>query len=387
MCANCGAPLMLIVVPPATRKESVWTDVFPPEHLLERISHLELRFSQVTDRLSQTLDLMVRQAEALQREQLLVQTLIEALTAAGVIAGGEVNREWLEKQKVEEQKTLETARLEKTLNQILNESNGTRLDLFVNLVKDGFILLNRIDEKQGLRTLERAAALEPNNFALHAFVGTRYFLIDKHTLAQDYLKIANRISQTDKKVNLLLGVIAADAGELETAKNLLEPLGANNGFAINFVLGLIYAKENRLSETLAVFKRALQSTQTAETYYLVGSICAELKREKTAIKHLRKAVELDQNFTDAWFMLAIVYLRTNNEKAAKEAIAQSLAARDLGARAANLLRNPKKYQEIADTTLLFSRLAHVDKNLISNSSPRLAKMLREEIERKLIIEN
>jgi predicted Zn-dependent protease len=144
---------------------------------------------------------------------------------------------------------------------------------------------------------------------------------------------------------------------------------------------MIYASEKRYEETLSFFKLALAANNCAETNYLVGTAYLELERPKTALRYLQKAVESDVKFADAWYMLGSVYLRLDDEKGAKEALSMALAARDSTSQCQLILKNPKKYAEITQTSLLFARLAHVRKNLVSGSSPRLAKLLREEIEK------
>jgi tetratricopeptide (TPR) repeat protein len=204
--------------------------------------------------------------------------------------------------------------------------------------------------------------------------------LDKRVLAEDYLQKARQIAPSDQRVSLLLGIISADKGELETAKTLLESIGETKSFAANFVLGMIYAAEKRFSDALTAFKRALSVLPNAETHYLVGTACVECGREKTALKHLQKAVDLDSNFADAWFMLGAVYLRLGHQKGAKDALEKCLSARDSTAQSQAILQNPQKFAEIANTTLIFARLAQSSKNLISGGSPRFVKLLRENIE-------
>jgi tetratricopeptide (TPR) repeat protein len=383
LCSNCGTPLMLVVTPPSTRNEpSIW-NAYSEEHLLERISNLELRLTQVTDRLSKVLDLMLKQSKTVQSEHLLVESLIDALAAAKVIEGGQVSQLWRERQKEEERHQAATAQRERVRERTLAGGQNEKIDLFTNLVKEGFRLVEQGEESQGLRTLERAAAMSPENFPLLAYIGEHYFRSDKLVLAREYLERANKLTPNDAKVSLLLGVILTDEGETETAKKLLEPLAEITLFAANFPLGMIYAAERKFAESLAAFKRAYSAHPSAETSYLVGSGYAELGRNKLALKHLQKAVELDANYADAWYMLGSICLRLDDEKAAKEAFAMALAARDTSAQAHAILKNPKKYAEIAQTTLLFARLAHVKQNLVSGSAPRLARVLREEIEKVL----
>ncbi len=378
---------MLIVTPPSTRNEMIWSNVSSQEHLLERISLLELRLTQVADRLSQALDLITRQSKTAQREHLLIETLMDALTASGIVENGKINQLWREKNKIEERRQASVGeQLEKNRDQILAKTTGGKSDPFAHLVKDGFRLIADGEEKQGVRTLERAAALESQNFPLLLFIGEHFFRSDKRVLAADYLEKAHQIVPSNQRVSLLLGIISADKGELENAKTLLESLGEIKSFAAGFVLGMIYAAEQRWLNTLTEFKRALSAQPNAETHYLVGSACAEAGREKTALRHLQKAVELDSNFADAWFMLGAVYLRLGNQEEAKNALSQCLAARDLAAQSQAILRNPKKFAEIADTTLIF-RTAQIGRNIISGSSPRFVKLLREDLENAQELKN
>lgn len=383
-CSNCGTPLMIIVTPSATRNEMLWSDAASHEHLLERISLLELRLMQVTDRLSQALDLMMRQSKTAHKEHLLVETLIDALTVSGVIENDKFSQIWRQKKSSEKEQRDELEnRREQFRERILAQPRKAKSTLFTNLIKDGFRLIDIGDEKQGVRTLERAAALEQTNHFLLAFIGEYYFRSDKRVLARDYLQKALQIDLSETRIALLLGFLLTDEGEFDAAKKMLEPLIETKSFAVNFILGMIYAVENCFEKTLTTFKRALAVLPNAETHYLVGSTYAELGREKVALRHLQKAVELDPNFADAWFMLGAIYLRNDNEKSAKDALSRSLSVQDSTAQAQAILRNPKKYEEIADTTLIFARLAVTPKNIISTASARLTKLLRDDLEKNV----
>lgn len=372
---------MLVVMPPSIKHESVWHD-YSEEHLLERISHLELRLMQVTDRLSKILDLMLRQSQNIQREHLLVETLVEALEAAKIIENGQVSQIWKERQEAEEKKFAANERRERARENALAKTGGTKLDLFTHLVKEGFHLIEHGEEANGLRTLERAAAMSPQNFPLLAFIAEHFFRADKRRQAGEYLEKALLLEPKDAKIALLLGLILTDEGEFERAKILLESCREQFGFAANFPLGMIYAAENDFLNALVMFKQAQEENSSAETLYLVGSAFAEIGEPENALKNLQKAVEINANFADAWFMLGAVYLRIDDEKMARESFTRALSAKDAGAQCHAVLKNPKKDVD-ASINLLFSRISQTKKNLISSSAPRLVKFLREEIERIL----
>jgi tetratricopeptide (TPR) repeat protein len=383
LCVNCGTPLMLVVVPLSVRNESIW-DAYSEEHLLERISHLELRLMQVTDRLSKVLDLMLKQSKTVESEHLLVETLIDALGAAKVIEDGQVSRLWRERQAAEERKQTASARRETVRERALGDGQNTKIDLFTHLVKDGFRLIENGDDAQGLRTLERAAAMSPENFPLLSYIGEHYYRHDKRALARDYLAKAHAVAPDEARNKFLLGIVLLEAGEIEKAKDLLESFGEKSGFAVNFPLGVIYAAEKRFDAALAAFKRASASQNSAESDYALGSVYAELKRDKLALRHFQKAVESDRNFADAWYMLASILLKTGDEQNAKDAIAMALAATDAGAQCFAVLKNPRKTPAVSiEGALLFARFSALDKNVLSALPPRFVRLLRQEIEKTL----
>jgi tetratricopeptide (TPR) repeat protein len=383
-CAKCGTPLMIVVVPASLKHENVW-DNYSEEHLLERISHLELRLMQVTDRLSKVLDLMLKQSQTLQREHLLVETLVEALESAKIIEDGQISQIWRERQKAEAKKQNASEQRDRARDDALSQKNNTKLELFTHLVKEGFHSIEQGEEANGLRTLEHAAAMSPENFPLLAYIGEHYFRADVRPQAREYLEKAHLLEATEQRVALLLGLIFADNGELEKAKELLEKCRDSYGFAANFPLGMIYAAENDFENAIAAFKKAHKGNLSAESCYLVGCVFAETGQPKNALKHLQKAVEIDDKFADAWFMIGAVHLRLDDEKVARESFVRALSIKDAGAQCHAILKNQKKNVD-ASVNLLFSRTSQIKNNLINGSAPRLVKILREEVE-KILSEN
>lgn len=382
LCAACGTPLMLITTPPINKNETIWADAYPPEHLLERVSLLELRMMQVVDRLGQALDLMMRQTRTIENEHLLVETLIDALAAAGVLESDQVGQSWRVKQQQQSRQIAQDIRRERALARILAASDSTKFDLFIKLVKEAFFLLGKNEEPQAVQTLERAAALSKNNAPLLTFLGEHFFRCDKRAKAEHYLRRAHALDQENANVRLLLGTITADAGDAETARKLLSAFGETN-FAANFMLGFAAAAEKRFADALAQFKIALRQRDCAETNYLVGAAYAELNKLKTAARYLQKAVERDQNFADAWFTLGAIRLRDGDEAAAKIALSQAMRAQDAGAQSHALLKNRKNKNFLNETTLLFANFDAQTSDLLGNLPARLKKLLREEIEKAI----
>ncbi|MBC7798834.1 MAG: hypothetical protein H7Z37_18350, partial [Pyrinomonadaceae bacterium] len=260
-CLKCGTPLMLVVTTVAARHETAWHNSLQAEHLLERISVLEVRLMQVTDKLSDILDLVLRQSKVVQSEHNLIETVMDALTATGIIEKGQINQALREKQERTEKENAAAQNRETACQEVLDFGDNTKIDLFTHLVKEGFKQIGAGDEIQGLKTLERAVAIAPENLPLLAFLGKYYFQIDKRGLSGNYLRRARRLDKSNVVVNLLSAVLSADEGDYDATKNLLENFVDNPKyvFSINYVLGMVYVAQSNHKDALTAFRRILAS--------------------------------------------------------------------------------------------------------------------------------
>ena len=92
-CQRCGTRLMLVVRPPGMRVE--YSDTTPnEEHLLERLTTLEITLARLADRLEQGLKLLLRQSETAYANHALVKSLIEILNECGVVDNNDLESKW-----------------------------------------------------------------------------------------------------------------------------------------------------------------------------------------------------------------------------------------------------------------------------------------------------
>ena len=69
-CWRCGTRLMLMVFPPSLRHEESLPPSFYEDHLLERVSLLELHLSQVMEQLKLAYEFMQRETKTLHKDHL-----------------------------------------------------------------------------------------------------------------------------------------------------------------------------------------------------------------------------------------------------------------------------------------------------------------------------
>lgn len=386
---------MLVVEPPATRFESNGTgSQTPEEYLLERVSALENMILRITERMERTLDLMLQQAHNSQRERALVQSLIDILNEAGAISANEVDTRWIENCRKHTVEYEQSERYKKLGAEIVAAYQGTEKEVFAKCVDGSVDLLAKKDVAQGVRELERAAALAADNAPLNSFLGEYFFGEGKHMLARDYLQRAfSAGANADSRVPLLLGIACGDEGDVKQSRELIEAWIKNHttaSLAAHYALGKLFVFENRWREALAEFKKSLAAYPSAEMNYVVGCVYYQLERDPMAERYLRKAIALDENFAAAHFALGVVLLRTRGLVVARKAFKAACAA-DPNApvyrRAIEDLSKTKK-QGVLQTMMLQLFVAPGSKSategIVTGGSSRLAALIRADALRQSV---
>ena len=375
-CGRCGTRLMLIVEPPAMRFETGNASVYNEDHLLERVSALENVLARLTERLEQTLDLLLRQAQNTYLDHSLIETLVSVLNEAGTIKADKVYELWQEHCQKDSQEQDQNQQREELCEKIIANYQGAEQAIFSRYVDEGFDLLGKEERARGVRALERAAAIAPDNALLLSLIGKELFGLRKVTLAKDYLERAFKLASENKKVCLLLGLACADEGEAEQAQAFLGMYvrSGEPSFAAYYALGRLLAAEGRWKEALTEFKRALAASPSAEANYVLGTVYYEIGRDRMAARYLRKAIEMDGNYAAAFFMLGLVLIRTGELEQAKEAFDAAYATGG-GAPVyrAGARRRPK--QSNARPSLLFGPQRVGAKHLLTGGDKRLLKLV------------
>lgn len=376
---------MLIVEPPAARYSAAGFDQTPEDHLLERVSALENRLHRLTDKLEQALAIVLKHARNTYFDHTLLQTLIAALSEAGAVEVQTLYAAWRERCEEEARAQDETSRLERLREAVTSAYRGNEVVAFGRYVDVAIKFFEEGDTKRGLRTLERAAALAPSNAPLLSFIGRHYFEAGRMTLARDYLERAFAAAPNAEGVRLLLGLACGDDGETERARELLREEARRDetsrdeaAFAAHYALGRLLAAEQKWSGALDEFKQALAARPSPEAHYVVGCVYYQLNRDRLAARHLRKAIELDEHYAEAFYMLGLVHLRAGEHAEAQESFAAAHAAdvREPRYRAATIRRLARS-GEVPASPPLFYAVRAAGKKLLTGGDPRLARLLRE----------
>ncbi|HEY0079078.1 MAG TPA: tetratricopeptide repeat protein [Pyrinomonadaceae bacterium] len=385
LCGRCGTRLMLVVEPSSLRyEEETGAGAAHDEHLLERVSTLESQLARVVEKLEQGIDLLFRQVRTSYMDHLLLETLIEALGETRAIDYKRLQKEWRERCERDSKEVEQSDRLRKLRSRVLDTYRGSQNETFARLVREGFGGLEK-DEKRAVKTLERAAALAPDNSTLNAFLGEHFFRARKWTLARDYLERGLGVSEGDGRVQLLLGLVCGDEGDSERARNLLIEavrLGGSS-FAAHYALGSLFAAEENWKAALVEFKRALAARPSAEAHYVVGSAYHQLERPRVALRHLFKALEIDPRYAEAHYVLGLVYLRLGEHARAREAFSAAHAADRKEPRYLAAKRRRRPTSDVPPAPL-FDALKRLKHRLMSGDDSRLALAVQEDALKRVL---
>ncbi|MBX7169345.1 MAG: tetratricopeptide repeat protein [Pyrinomonadaceae bacterium] len=378
-CEKCGTRLMLVVFPPAIRHDDGIVPSYYEDHLLERVTLLEIRLSQVAERLSMALDLILRQNKNNQSDHLLLETLIDSLNMLGTVEKDKIGQKLHKKEKKEKPNPDEIGEKDSVIENLIAQFQGENPSVLNHLIKEGYNLFDKGEEKQAFRTFEQAVKLSPQNAPLLLFVAQKLFESQKLEKAKEFLEKGLEIEPNNEKIGFLLAIIYADGLEIEKSRDLIGKLSnqLKTTFCIQYVLGLMSVFENDWKTAFDAFKINLVIFESPETSYLMGCVFYQLGKNKMALTHLQKAVEGDPNFADAWFMLALVYKLLGEESKSFQSLDLAWSAKEAGAECLKFMKRGKHFE--IEGALPFFRLKDLKKNLIMGNSVRFSKLFRREV--------
>jgi tetratricopeptide (TPR) repeat protein len=378
-CRACGTRLMLVVFPASVRHDEGIIPSFYEDHLLERVSLLELQLAQAIEKIGMLSAFFAREVKELKKDQKFIRNFSEALKKFNPQIADEINKKH-DEDFIQTVEKFEFADQQKQfLKSVLLHHNKPNAQLFTHLLKEGVRLLEQKEERQAFQMLERAALLSAQNVPLLVFVAENFYRADKFEESKSYLEKAFKLAPENEKILLLLGAIYADAGETNEARKFLS-VPANNEKTlvfVHFVWGMMAAFEENWTEALAAFKQSLGNADLPELNYLIGCVYFQLERYDAALQFFQNSAVLDSNFSDAWFMQGVIYKIWNENENEKITLKTISEKREAGAQCIEYL-NGKKPTDL-QTALPFLHFKKIKKNLMSGGSPRLNRFFREQI--------
>ncbi|MGI8639837.1 MAG: tetratricopeptide repeat protein [Pyrinomonadaceae bacterium] len=378
-CWRCGTRLMIVVFPPSVRHEESIAPSYYEDHLLERVSLLELRLAQITEQLAMAYEFISREAKSFQKDHALLQSFFETLQKVNPDLSDFLSKNTLEIFDEKREKLKAENKQELIVIEILANHDSKQAELLTHLLKESIKLLEKNEDKQAFLTLERAVLLSPKNVPLLVFIAEKLFCIDKFDDARKNLEKAFEFAPQNEKVLLLLGAIFADEAETEKARRLLSVLVniPEKTLCINYIWGMLAAFEENWTESIAAFRQSSGNEEIPEIHCLIGCAYFQLQNHKSALQHLQKAVSLDVKYADAWFMQSLIYNLLGNEESAKNTWQAAFESKEAGAQCLEFLK--EREQPDFETALPFLHFKKEKYHLLTKGSLRLTKFFREQV--------
>ncbi|MEP6902184.1 MAG: hypothetical protein ABJA66_10570 [Actinomycetota bacterium] len=369
-CQHCGTRLLLVVFPNSLQYDTNHVPSFYEDHLLERVSLLELRLVQMSESLRIAMDIIREQGKIVKENQHQVKFLNQKL---GISDDAEKIKQLRNKSSQNEKD-----KKSRLIENIIAEHDSPNVELFTKLLNEGVKLLEQNEEKEAFRMLERAALLSPRNISLLSFVAKTYFFADKFSEAKKYLENAHLFAPDNLENLLFLGAIYADEAETEKSRRFLSILAENEKTSrvVNFIWGISAAFEENWTESITAFKLAMGNAEIPELHYLIGCAYFHLKDEVLAVRHLQRAISLDRKYSDAWFMQAVIYNSQKDIEREKNMLQNASEMTEAGAQCLEFLRKNKLNLEIA---LPFQHFKKQSARLLTSGALRLSRFFRSEI--------
>ncbi len=368
---------MLVVFPNSLQYDTNHVPTYYEDHLLERVTTLELHLAQTVEKLESAYDFINRCLELFEKDHIILQAFLETVN--------ELNpelTETLSRRNVEIYKELREAKTTQdnknnTLSRIQAQHDNPNAELFTKIVSEGIDLLARNEEKEAFQMLERAALLSTQNVALFVFIAENYFRADKFAKSKHFLEKAFEIEPINQNILILLGAILANDGEVTNARRWLSVIVhyENKSLTVNFIWGMLSALEADWSGTVAAFKQASGKNEFAELEYLIGCAYFQMKRDKIALRHLQKATALDTKFSDAFFMQSLIFDKLNQSEDAEKARQNALQTKENAAQCLEFLNKNKSFE--FNNALPFVHLQKKNVKILTGGSLRMTKFFKK----------
>lgn len=317
-CVKCGTKLMIL--PYAHRLSSSLPIL--DEHFLERISALEYSISRLDDRLNEIYDLVQQLSTDSFYDHTMIESIAEALKRLQIVGKKDLERDWNERVTQRLLETEEREKFEASKRSFLNAFRGKDRNRFSKLLEESGQHFIKRNYRRGLKALEQAFSADPQNCEIGIFLGKVYYEFQNFTDASKYLKRVLKSNPRHFEANLLTGLLASRRGDFAAARRFLDnAVGiCQTSLAAHVFLGSVLVSLGEDALALGHFSSALNLKPSPQMYLMVGSIYSRQGRLRDAIKHMKKAIEMDPSCHEAIFQLGLAFLEQNWTRKARECI-------------------------------------------------------------------
>lgn len=364
---------MLVVFPNSLNYDTNQTPTYYEDHLLERVSVLELRHSQMSEALRGVVEILREQSQIMKDERDLIKQLYGML---GLVDGENEAKPVPDLGKIVADVKRRADADDAALDAVLAEHRGPRSDLLAKLFIDGLLAWDNYKERAGFQIFDQALAMSPRNVALHRFVLARLVASERFPRAIELAHQLLALVPDDRAGRLLGGIAYAELHQFEESRRLMSLLANEPStlMIVNSVWALSAAYSGNWTECVAAFKQATSMGTHAELEYLIGCAYFQLGRLKMALRHFEMVRKCDREFADARFMESVIFRRRKERVAEAEARELALSVIQGSDQCHEFIHDPDPVD--LETALPYRHFANPRAYLISGGAHRLRKYFR-----------
>ncbi|HEY1908540.1 MAG TPA: tetratricopeptide repeat protein [Myxococcaceae bacterium] len=190
------------------------------------------------------------------------------------------------------------------------------------------LALEKKSWKEARADAEKALALDPDVVDGRLLHGMALWKLGELDAAAKELEAA-RSAGTNSKLEVALGAVHFEQGDLEGASTLLQATLRNEpgNPEANFWMARVHAKKGNYSLALESIRAAVERAPTRAAYhYELGLILRDAGKPPEAVEAWKQAVKLEPGYADAWEAMGQVYGDVGRYKEAIAAFESALKA-------------------------------------------------------------
>jgi tetratricopeptide (TPR) repeat protein len=202
------------------------------------------------------------------------------------------------------------------------------------------------DHQGALGYLAHARSLEPRNAAVHFLFGVVCVEMDLVAEAYESLKKAISLQPENAAINYMMGAVSLHRHEPAEAIPFFakyvqlapdDPRG-------RFALGVAYFHAADFDASRRELTAVADRPETAAgAQYFLARLARQSNQLEEALRHVRRSIEANDSYADAWAELGLLQTRSGNYSEAERSLQKALAL------------DPENYQATVNLTTLYTR--------------------------------
>ncbi len=186
---------------------------------------------------------------------------------------------------------------------------------------------------------ELALQLDQNNLSILMYLGGLYFRLKNYDAAEATFTQALKLNPKDASLNFWLGILAEERKDWISASKYFEYVRTQEETPLVLIrLSFYYSVLKQYDKAIKALKRALVlDPQNPNPYYMLGLAFFDTKQYRVAERHFLKVIELRPNFEEVYFQLGVLYDRWGRFDKAATMLGKAIELNPKNATALNYL--------------------------------------------------